>query len=47
MITHVLNILITNVSYVFYPAKNRHLPDFTNSYDCQTYWDPNIHTQHQ
>ena len=42
--THVLNILIINVSYAFYPAKNRYLPDFMYSYDRQTHWDPNIHT---
>ena len=42
--THVLNISIQNVSYAFYPTKNRYLPDFMYSYDCQTYWGPNIHT---
>ena len=26
-------ILIVNVSYAFYPAKNRYLPDFLYSYD--------------
>jgi len=25
-------------------AKNRYLLDFMYSCDCQTYWDPNIHT---
>jgi len=39
----IINILIINISYAFYPAKNRYLPDFMYSYVCQTYWDPNIH----
>jgi len=26
---------IINVRYTFYPAKNRYLPDFMHSYDCQ------------
>jgi len=44
MPTHFLNILIINVNYAFYPAKERYLPDFMYSYYCQTYWDPSIHT---
>ena len=41
---NILNILTIYVSYAFYPAKNRFLPDFMYPYDCQTYCDPNIHT---
>ena len=41
---YVLNILIINVNYAIYPAKNGYLPDFMYSYDCQTYWKPNTHT---
>ena len=33
-----------NKSKLHILSSQKYLPDFMCSYDCQTYWDPNIHT---